>query len=273
MMNNNLFLMHKKSFLRDLKVTIIVSLLCTFSSNGFGQTSGLKTYEGEYELKGLFELRGIMGKAKYQYMDAPEGTPIYDGCLIGTRMYDGPFVFDGQGLHAEGYFRKNRQIGTWHWENRNRNWTAVIHFNDNGELSGDFEFYWGGFKAKGVITKGRKPWGDSYTNYISHIKTSSSNIEAEGGFNNEDKGVGTWKVREFNGSVFRKQINSNYNNEWTYAVFEEPGYLGSWYFIDSSTGDKVDMGGKVNNILSNINHEVWKILSGFTFRQTLTLHY
>lgn len=237
----------------------------TYSEIDWTNSSGQKIYEGE------FELAGIKGRAKYQYKEAASGTPIYNGYLVGTRMFDGHFVFDGQGLHAEGDFRQNRQVGTWHWSNKNGEETAVVYFNDNGELAGNFTFNWDGLKAEGTITKGRKPWLSSYTNYISNIKTTDNNIEAEGGFNYEDKGAGKWKVRETKGSIL-KRCNSNYNYEWTYAIYDKDGHLESWYFIDDSTGDKRNMGRAVNDLLYNINHNVWLTLNMFAFRQTLTLH-
>ena len=91
------------------------------------------------------------------------------------------------------------------------------------------------------------------------------------GGNYEDKGVGKWKIREKKGSIF-KSCNSNYNYEWTYAIYDNDGYLKSWYFIDDSTGDKRSMGRAVNNLLHNINHDVGLTLNMFAFRQTLTLH-
>ena len=48
-------------------------------------------------------------------------------------------------------------MGTWHWTYKNGAETAVVYFNDNGELAGNFEFNWDGLKAEGTITKGRKP--------------------------------------------------------------------------------------------------------------------
>ena len=269
--------MKKKTILFAFKrlmvliIMIVVILPMTFaqgnaSNYDWTNMSGQKIYEGE------FKLAGKTGKAKYQYREAADGTPIYDGYLSGTRMFDGHFVFDGQGLHAEGDFSKNRQVGRWQWTKKYGAETAVIYFNYNGELSGKFILKWDGLTAEGTITKGRKPWLDSYSNYISYIKTSDGNIEAEGGFNYEDKGVGKWKIRENNGSIF-KNCNSDYNHEWTYAIYDDDGYLKSWYFLDDSTGNKESIGRGVDRLLSSINHNIWSILNTFAFRQTLTLHY
>lgn len=239
-------------------------------------SSGQKIYEGE------FELFGVKGKAKYQYRDAPQGTPLKKGGVLnGTRMFDGHFVFEGNGITATGDFEENRQIGTWHFGKKGVE-KAIVNFNNNGELAGTFDFNWNDVIAKGEISKGQKKWSNIASNYISFIKVSITfstpegpfKIEAEGGYNFEDKCVGNWKMREISNSNFlNRHCNNNYNYEWTFAIYDDPGSLKNWYFIDSSTGDKSSMvNTRINDILKTVNNIIWNILSSFTFRQTMTLH-
>lgn len=64
------------------------------------QLSSHKTYEGPFEAFGLFE---DYGKAKYQYIENPDGT----------RVFDGKFEFKADDLEVKGSFKNDFQDGQW----------------------------------------------------------------------------------------------------------------------------------------------------------------
>ena len=66
-----------------------------------------------------------------------------------------------------------------------------------------------------------------------------------------------------------KEYNSDYNKEWTYAVFNH-GYLEEWYFIDDSTGNKSHIGRDISQHSNVIKDKVWLTLNTFAYKQTMT---
>lgn len=98
----------------------------TTNINVLEQSLTHKTYEGPYP---AFDFPKNGGKAKYQYIEN------YDG----SRIFDGDFEYQTNGLKVKGQFKNDYQVGQWHFIGDNH--TITINFNTNGYPDGEFVIY------------------------------------------------------------------------------------------------------------------------------------
>ena len=179
-------------------------------------TNGQKIYEGDYPFGNK------KGKAKYQYRDNADGT----------RCYDGYFEFTSKDFYVNGKFRNNCQIGTWTYKLNNTK--AIINFDEDGFLWGDFSYTDDFAMVKGKCMKG----------CVRTITFKCDDYIAEGQFfsaNNTNYGnhpVGTWKLTILKDPNHQYTYESNYRNKPMTIIFNDEGNVEDWFFIDPSTGDK-----------------------------------
>ena len=211
---------------------------------------GQKIYEGSYPFK------NIEGHAKYQYREANDGA----------RIYDGNFVFTSNSFTAKGQFKNDSQVGTWTYTATNA--SAIINFDTNGRLAGDFSYRFGSAKAEGQCSNGS----------VFYIIFKDDEFKAEGGFNAGGRynlPIGKWELLIVNDPNHLYTYESNYHKKPMIVLFDNEGKYTDWYFVDPSTGDKKrpQRGSRTLNgpegimryILSNAN----KVLSAVLLRESI----
>ena len=163
-------------------LTFATAILCCIAASG--QSASRKTYSGPFSI-----LSGH-GTATYTYLDAPDGT----------RIFDGLFTYRGDAYTLTGQFKDDKQYGRWTYTNTYKNpffktltkIVASFSFDEDGLLSGPVseKAY---FKNGTVIEflsytleEGKPDGPCKYTNWQNTKETISASF---------DKGVsvGTWK--------------------------------------------------------------------------------
>lgn len=222
--------------------------------------SGLKQYRGNFKMVGFgYDIGRIDGVATYYYTDA------YDG----TRIFEGDFTFEGvRGDQNKiyyktiGRFKNNKQVGQWKWvivDNqgyREEITETTINFDENGVPNGNFETW------KGTDKSSKWSWMSCR---FENGKISSASFHdgdlliASGKYNSKGKPIGEWNI------TGKKVQNKN-----CHCVYASDGYCTSSYYIDETTGDKI-------NVSSEYPYEVfYKILSRAQktcFRSTPEIRY
>lgn len=231
--------------------------------SGIATTHGqeLKRYEGKFTLP----LLKCDGNAVYTYKDAEDGTRIFHGNfqfnnahnVKGYSSYDlssknilrqikGDYYDNDRYLvKAQGQFAENRQVGPWKWEfftpEGKKLSTITITFdndghmdgeaaytaydvNDNyslrfekGELSGD-AIHFVDEDKKGTLKDGHLTGHYEYTYYDTKV---------EGNYNDDGKPVGVW-------------TETNKSGRKTFAEYNDAGIHQRSYYIDDTTGDRVE---------------------------------
>lgn len=202
----------------------------------------------------------VEGKATYTYKDAKDGT----------RIFHGNFTFDSDDFSVSGKFADNHQVGTWVYkfagntDNDNYSFdkekgTAIITFNNNGEVEGPASYYVDEtnhyeFSIKDgmidgainivygptvcTLKKGLFIGKYTYKNTNKHDNRSDEyrllGIHTEGMFNNDGKPVGKW--------IQKKEINDYSDKKIIEPIiqFSDEGELLKSYYVDESTGDKIE---------------------------------
>lgn len=192
-------------------------------SEKFNISNNLKTYDGDFELKGFgygvnnLELNGF---AKYQYIEA----------LDGSRIFEGEFKFktkDGNAT-AEGFFKNNKQVGKWVWKTMPQDKYygdriySELNFNVEGKLDGKFHIYIGNNAAPQ-----RSFYYGKFDNGILmelEIKDRAS-FKMKGKYGKNKKPIGVWNI---------KLSEEGHTITMTY---DEKGNLQKYGYRDESTGD------------------------------------
>ena len=189
------------------------------------QLSSHKTYEGPFEAFGLFE---DYGKAKYQYIENPDGT----------RVFDGKFVFKADDLEVKGSFKNDFQDGQWIFNSKGK--TTFLTFV-NGRPTGSFVMYelqtnfTDGTDGKHIVMSHPKYeghiWGTPSSPgwYFSTLESTTSkgyHVKYHYQFQLERD---TYK-KKWHEVFYRAEVADHKEIQWE-------KYIG-FYIIDNCTGDK-----------------------------------
>lgn len=174
------------------------------------QLTNHKTYEGEFSAFGLTK---EYGKAKYQYIERPDGS----------RIFDGNFEFKGSnGFYAKGQFKNDYQVGQWEYSSNGR--YAVINFDDDGYPNGNFVMYKTDSGSTGFPTKfGFKMIGDVCYGKLERGRFIEMNSHTS-------KNYDVIYYYDAYGDVRDARVTNSNTIKWE-------KYRG-FYQIDNSTGDK-----------------------------------
>lgn len=220
-----------------------------------------QVYDGDYKLFGE-------GNARYQYINGPNGS----------RIFDGHFIFHGKnGGYAEGNFNNNHQVGEWIFENSPIGYVRISFDENNRTVSGTFVHRYdiygdnlychaeGKFMRAddghlyGPMIYGNKTKRKNRITYIKYINKVTDYLYGEGEYNMDGKEKGKWSYGQGKGER-HKSINAEYDNN---------GNLLESYYIESSTGEKIRWG--VSSISDYIRRAVdrhWEVISSFFLRST-----
>lgn len=213
---------------------------------------GLKTYSGFYKAKNM-NLFGTP-KATYTYKNAEDGTRIYEGNFTYTCVTK-PNIYD----KVTGRFHDDCKEGLWTFTDKSPTESKVLKINySEGYRSGTYEYT---YISKGAIKESLKttmkegvmvgPVSGHLTSYNFHIYdygvASSRGVIGKGTFNGQtdEKGLadGLWKLIMKNEKDNKTMLT--FYDKWEHGVVKES------YYIDDSTGDKIECA----------THETWGIPS------------
>lgn len=193
-----------------------------------GSYNGTQFYKGNFKMVGFgygANIDDIEGIATYYYRTASDGT----------RIFEGEFSFKGEAGHsnAHGRFKDNKQVGIWKWyhispiDYRSEITEATINFDENGVPNGRFDM-WIGYGENqrrswmsGVFENGK---------ILSLSYKDRSIITLEGRFNRKGSPIGRWNL-----------TGKDVHNRNCVFIFDDYGNQTEAYYIDETTGDKVDV--------------------------------
>lgn len=219
-----------------------------------------KVYEGDYKMFGR------TGKGKYQYIERPDGS----------RIFDGHFIFQGVN-GAKGDFKNNHQVGEWIFTNSPIGDVRILFDEDNRTVSGTFvhryDIYGDNLycQAEGKFVRvddghlygpmiyGNKTKRKNRITYIKYINKVTDYLYGEGEYNEDGKEKGKWSYGEGEGERY-KSIK---------AVYDNCGKLLESYYIENSTGDKIGWGvSSISDFIRNVVDRHWEVISSFFLRDT-----
>ena len=188
--------------------------------------SDTQFYKGNFKMVGFgygVNIHDVEGVATYHYRTASDGT----------RIFEGDFSFGGEIGHNKAYgkFKNDKQVGIWKWEILGLgedNTCCEIPFDENGILNGKFNMWIG----IGETTYKRSWISCVFENgRITSVSYRDRNIiTAQGQYNSQGVPMGIWTVT---GKGFK-------NKNCTFA-YDNNGHLKEAYYIDNTTGDKVEV--------------------------------